>query len=243
MQSRRGDAAALFDAAVPRLVEAAVSAAGGFEAADPATACPRCGEALGPGCRGPEDPNCPAAGAPWSRLHQLGPYAGDLSAWIARMKFRREWAWSGFFGARLAAAWLAARPGPEAPTPAVAFVPMPLRRRWHRGFNQARLMADALAAEAAAGGVPLRVVPLLRRRRHTPPQRGMSRQQRLRRMSRAFAAARPWPGRPAAPAGPVLLVDDVLTTGATLRAASATLRAAGHGPVEVAVAAVVPRRR
>ena len=237
----RGTAGRLLDGLLPPIVQTALAEAGGFEPVDPASRCPRCGQALGRGCRGPEDPGCAAAGAAWSRLHLLGPYEDPLSGWIGRLKFRREWVWAEAFGGWLAGACAEDRGTP--PPPVVTWVPMPLRRRWRRGFNQAHLIADALAAASAASGRPLPRRALLRRRAHAAPQRGLNRRERLRRMNRAFAPARGFPGRPAARPGPVLLVDDVLTTGATLRAACRVLAAAGHGPIEVAVVAVVPDRR
>lgn len=103
-------------------------------------------------------------------------------------------------------------------------VPVPLhpQRLWERGFNQAALLAEPLAETL---GIPLR--PDLARPRLTRPQVGMDsatlRQENVR---GAFA----WVG-PALEGRPVLLVDDVSTTGATLEAAAEALVAGGAGAV------------
>ncbi len=100
-----------------------------------------------------------------------------------------------------------------------AVVPVPLhwRRRRARGYDQAALLARPVAKSL---GVP----PLLRglrRVRHTPRQVDLPHAERQRNIAGAFA---PWRLRGV---GRVLLVDDVRTTGATLRAASEALQAGG----------------
>src|SRR5690606_34380537 len=104
-------------------------------------------------------------------------------------------------------------------------------RRWRRGFDQARSLA---AAFARAGGFEL--VPALVRRRPTRPQVRRSRGRRLHHLDGAFACR-----TPEAVAGQrILLVDDVVTTGATARAAARTLLAAGAASVHVLAAARTP---
>ena len=86
---------------------------------------------------------------------------------------------------------------------------MPLHRgrQRHRGFNQAELLARAVAVRL---GLPLRTDPL-RRSRATPAQARLGAEERARNVAGAFAASGDSP-----PA--LLLVDDVTTTGATLAA-------------------------
>lgn len=122
--------------------------------------------------------------------------------------------------------WLAAGLAAEVFEPAVGVVvtwaPTSPERRRRRGFDQAELLAQALARR---WGRPCR--PLLRRE-PGPPQAGRSRIER--RAHPGFAALRPVPRR-------VLLVDDVATTGATLTAAARALRRAGAAEVTAVVAA------
>lgn len=111
----------------------------------------------------------------------------------------------------------------------VAPVPLAWTRRLARGYNQAEAIARPLAA---ALGLPYRE---LLRRRPRPRQALLSRDERRRNLRGAFTA-RPGLG----PGTRVLLVDDVMTTGATLTAATAVLGRAGAGRVLVAVIARTP---
>jgi competence protein ComFC len=104
----------------------------------------------------------------------------------------------------------------------VVAVPLHPDRLRQRGFNQAELLARDLRRRLALGEPPGRLI----RTRATPPQVGHDRLWRLENVRGAFE----WRG--AALAGrPLLVVDDVATTGATLDACAMALRSAGSGPV------------
>jgi len=118
-----------------------------------------------------------------------------------------------------------------APADLLAAVPLSRRRERERGYNQALLLADAIGR---ASGIPLDA-RALERRRHTRRQSRLSRAARRRGPLGAFVARRPRvSGRC------VLLVDDVLTTGATIRACALALRRAGAATVTAAVACRTP---
>lgn len=106
-------------------------------------------------------------------------------------------------------------------------IPVPLHRTrlgW-RGFNQAALLGAALARRLHCA----LDVAALARVRPTPPQTARDRAQRIRNVRDAFAVV-----RPARAAGRrVLLVDDVMTTGATVDECARVLRAAGARRIDV----------
>jgi ComF family protein len=134
------------------------------------------------------------------------------------------------------ARWLQRAAGPLlAEADVIAPVPLHRWRLWHRRYNQAALLALALGR---AGGVP--VVPdLLVRRKRTPSQGGLNRTERRRNVRGAFVVR---PGHAARVKGArVLLVDDVLTTGATVSECAKALRRAGAAAVDIAVLARVVR--
>ena len=100
----------------------------------------------------------------------------------------------------------------------VPLVPVPVHRERmrERGYNQAELIARALGA---AVGLP--AVDLLERVRPTTKQHRLDRAARLANLRAAFAV------RPRAPPPAVIVVDDIMTTTATLEACASVLRAAG----------------
>jgi ComF family protein len=108
-------------------------------------------------------------------------------------------------------------------------VPIPLHRLrlWRRRYNQAALLAAVVSAASGVAHDPL----ALARTQRTRQQVGLSRSERLRNVQGAFTV--PAPRRPALEGRRVVLVDDVVTTGATVDAAARTLLRAGAATVDV----------
>jgi ComF family protein len=163
----------------------------------------------------------------YDRLIALWSYRPPLDAVVRGLKFGRL----DYLGRHLAVA-MAAELGPRL-AGCDRIVPMPLhwRRRLARGYNQAERIARPLA-----GSLGLPCVQALARRRATPPQSLLGREERLANLRKAFRVPRPERVRGLR----ILLVDDVATTGATLDAAAAALRKAGAAAVIALVAGRTP---
>lgn len=148
-------------------------------------------------------------------------YTGAIRQAILCLKYVHQPRIAGVLGTMLAAAI-------TAPLPDAVIIPVPAapHRVAARGYDQAVLLARQLAHVRQA---PMHTA--LVRVRNTTAQARLTKQQRQRNVHDAFA----W----RAPRAPhtVILVDDVCTTGATLRAAIAVLRRAGTTYVHVAVVA------
>lgn len=123
---------------------------------------------------------------------------------------------------------LASKLKPHGPNVAIP-VPLHWRRRWSRGYNQSEVLAAAVARV-----LQLKLLTgVLRRVRHTTKQMNLNAEQRRANIRGAFAAKRPLD----LAGQTVVLVDDVLTTGATANEAARVLRACGAKSIIVAVIA------
>lgn len=119
---------------------------------------------------------------------------------------------------------------------AVVFVPLHWRKRWRRGFNQAELLARLIARKR---GLP--VWNVLRRKRWTATQAGLANAGRRRNVAGAFAVKNNRRSRQLA-GKRILLIDDVMTTGATAGACAVALKRGGAGSVSLLTLARVDRR-
>lgn len=127
------------------------------------------------------------------------------------------------------------RAGGELLAGADALVPVPLHRTrlWLRRFNQAAALAQVVGRGAGVAVDPFALV----RRKRTRPQVGLSRAERADNLQGAFRV--PEDARPRLEGRRIVLVDDVLTTGATANAASRALLRGGAQAVDVLVFARV----
>ncbi|MBH2019282.1 MAG: ComF family protein [Burkholderiales bacterium] len=162
------------------------------------------------------------------------PYAYPWSALITRYKFGEQHGWAGFFASLLLK------------TPGVAqalneldaqdwLIPLPLsaERLQTRGFNQAWELASALARQSQTRAQA--DTRLLLRLKHTRPQSQLKREARLANVKGAFQVD---PLRmPKLQGRRVVLVDDVMTSGASLFAAAQALRDAGAAHITAVVLA------
>ncbi|MEX0448903.1 ComF family protein [Spiribacter sp. 221] len=180
-------------------------------------ACRRCGLPLASGAS--ECAGCLSKPPPFDRTRALWTYTDGVDRLIRAFKLRGD-----FSAGRLLTS-IAAGAMRERTTPCHApLLPMPLHpvRYRQRGFNQSALIAGWL-------GPPV-IGRLVQRRRNTPPQRGLDAATRQRNLSGAFRLQCP-------PPRSVVLVDDVLTTGASLRELANCLRSGGTERIEVIVLA------
>jgi ComF family protein len=195
-----------------------------------APCCERCGDPLGSWRREPLDgarcAACRDLQSPIARIRAIGAYDGAHRDVVHALKYDGRHSIASRLGA------LMRRHGADVLAGADAAVPVPLHRtrRFRRGFNQ---------AEAVASALELPVARALRRVRRTAPQADLPASRRFANVHAAFAMRRGIDVR-----GRVLvLIDDVMTTGATLEACAAVLAAAGAREVRALTAAKAVRRR
>lgn len=169
--------------------------------------------------------DCLAIARPWARGRAAALYGGRAREMVMALKHGDR-----LDLARPIAGWLRRAAAPLlSPDTLVAPVPLHWMRLVRRRYNQSALLAAALAR---LEGVP-HCPDLLIRRRNTRSQEGRDRTGRFTNVADAFRLR---PGRDWLVQGrPVLLVDDVMTSGATLAACADACLAAGAARVDVVV--------
>ncbi|BCX82410.1 hypothetical protein MIT9_P1996 [Methylomarinovum caldicuralii] len=181
-----------------------------------------------PVCARPLPAAAPACGAclrrppPFERTIALWHYQPPVDRLVTAAKYRGLQPPLRLFGECLARR-LDSAPRPDCLVP----VPLHPRRLRQRGFNQSLEIARVVGRRL---GIPLRP-GLCRRIRFTPPQQGLSARDRRRNLRGAFVAD------PAVRGRHVALIDDVMTTAATVAEIATTLRRAGVTEVSVWVIA------
>jgi predicted amidophosphoribosyltransferase len=200
--------------------------------------CGRCGASVGPGEEMPAGcATCRGAPVAADRFVRLGAYSGRLREWVRAIKYRGWAEMADALGRRLGAAvgrCLAPRGRLDPGLTVVIPMPMPWQRRLYRGIDHAGLIAAGVAAEldvpvlaalAKANGPPQVSMPAGHRARGNGGMRLRRRTERL-----------------GLDGVHVILVDDVRTSGASLRAAGRLIRRLRPRQVTAAVLAVTDDR-
>jgi ComF family protein len=157
--------------------------------------------------------------APLLQLEWCAPFAGAVRAALHDLKYAGERRLAEPLGAAVARRWARVGSGTEIVVP----VPVHAERERRRGYDQAALIAEVVARQL---GLP--AVLALERRRATVAQFELGRDERAANVADAFRLRASDPMAARAIAGRwVLLVDDVVTTGATLAACASALERGG----------------
>ncbi len=184
--------------------------------------CPCCGTFFDGAGESHYCASCLESPPPFSRHRSYGRYAGVLKDLILLYKFQGYSVLAGILAER---AFAALRKDEDLWWGAQALVPVPLhpKRERERGFNQSALLTRELARRC---GVPSLEKALIRTR-NAPPQSTLEAADRARNVRGIFDVKYPERIR----GGVIILVDDVCTTGATLKECAKALLGAGAGEV------------
>jgi|SoiMethySBSTD1v2_1073268.scaffolds.fasta_scaffold1022808_1 ComF family protein len=165
----------------------------------------------------------------YDRARAVAHYSGAMRTLVHQLKYADRHDARTLLGRWLAETGRDLLPGIEVMVP----VPLSRLRLLQRQFNQAAVLAGELSRQTGIPTDPL----LLKRTRSTRSQVGMTRDQRRRNVAGAFVV--PAPRRAGLRGRNVLLIDDVVTTGATVEACARTLKRAGAARVDVLALALV----
>jgi ComF family protein len=191
----------------------------GSPVAQPDAPCPFC---LGKGIR------------PFESIHRLGIFDEPLRSLIHQIKYDHRWPLAELLAGRLASN----RPVKQLLDQADSVIPVPLhwKRQFTRGFNQSQVLASSLRRRCRA-----RLLNPVIRTQDTPTQTQLTSQQaRLENVRHAFALANPR----GIQGQRLVLIDDVMTSGATLQAVARCIMQAKPASLSVIVLAVAdPRHR
>lgn len=160
---------------------------------------------------------------PFRAVHALFAYQEPVISLILDLKFRQRLAYARIFGELLAervkSQWYASKVLPDLLIP----VPLHEKRLQERGFNQALELARPLAAT-----LPLSLDwKSVRRLENTLPQRSLTASKREKNMKNAFAVENDFTGKS------IAILDDVMTTGATVTELSRALLARGADSIDI----------
>lgn len=166
---------------------------------------------------------CLEKAPPYDKGWAVLRYDEAAKALVSKLKYADKTHLAPYLGRLMAAQ------GREALEGAELLIPVPLhwRRMLTRRYNQSLLLAREVSK---ASGISL-LPDALKRKRHTPPQASLSRKERLDNVRGAFAATDQ--GKAAMKGKTVVLIDDVMTTGATIEACCKTIKRAGAKEVRV----------
>ena len=149
----------------------------------------------------------------------LYPYAGKVRDSVIRFKFGGEKSYAGFYSERMVSH--IAKLCPETAFDWVVPVPISAQREKQRGYNQSKLIARKIAA-----AMNIRCSECLEKTRDNPEQHKLNKTERRKNVAGAYQVS----GSEAA-GRKILLVDDIVTTGATLSECAETLYRSGADSV------------
>jgi predicted amidophosphoribosyltransferase len=224
LRRRIGEAVVYLDAATDYWLGSALPPAGhviadaDWEPDDRTAYCGRCGDSVGHGEASPTGcGSCRGKPAIADGIVRLGPYTGELRRWVLAIKYHQRWTeMAQSLGRCLGEA--IADSGLVDPARAVIVpMPMPWQRRLYRGIDHARVIAAAVAGRLQA---PL--APVLRKA-NGPPQVSHPSSLRARSGARGMGIRRRLGGWNLTGLD-IVLIDDVRTTGASIRSAVHLLR-------------------